>query len=256
MALRLSQSHLAVLALCPRKFQYLYLDQIGEIGGEIQQPMVWGSQFHQLMLQQDIGLPVPLTDVATDPELSRCVAVLKAVAPQLFDPASVRQSEYPISAAVAGHTLVAVYDRLLLKGDRAIIYDWKTYAKPLSPSDLANQWQTRLYLYLLAQVGEYAPQALSMVYWFVRLTPSHPQPTSVELHYSAAQHQQTHAELTQRLQQLNHWLDHYSRQALPQLPADSPHCARCPFAVCCDRLPSQREAHQLLALDSIDELPP
>lgn len=257
MALRLSQNHLMVVDNCPRQFQYLYLDQIGGIGRGESLPLVWGSQFHQLMLQQDLGLPLPAPDdPAADPELSRCIRGLKAAAPELFEASLIGQSEYPISAVVQGHTLVAVYDRLILGGDRAIIYDWKTYAQPPSATELADHWQTRLYLYLLAEVGHYAPEHLSMVYWFVRLSPDHPKPTSVTLPYSVERHERTDAELTQKLQQLNQWLELYDRHALPQVPIDSPHCRTCAFAVCCDRLPSQRAAQRLLALDSVDEVSP
>ncbi|MGB3612453.1 MAG: PD-(D/E)XK nuclease family protein [Elainellaceae cyanobacterium] len=252
MPIRLSQSHLNLLARCPRQFQYTYLDQIGGIASESQQQFVWGNQFHQLMLQRDLGLPLfPLLE----PELTHCMTALQVAAPHLFDPTSAHQSEYQLSLPLATHTLVVVYDRLVLEGNRATIYDWKTHVRPLSAQQLSQSWQTRLYLYLLAEVGDYAPEALLMEYWFVRLTPNHSVPTSVSLPYSTIQHNQTHTELTQQIQQLNQWLDQYDQQPLPQLPLDSPDCITCPFAVCCDRLPSQRQVQQLLSVEAADEVP-
>ncbi len=251
MPLRLSQTHLSVLTLCPRKFQYLYLDQIGGIAPPTQQ-QVWGNQFHQLMQQQDLGLPLIQSP---DPHLARCVTALQAAAPHLFDRTLDRQSEYRLGLRLGSHVLVAVCDRLVVQSDRATLYDWKTYARPLSSQQLAQSWQTRLYLYVLAEAGPYSPSALSMVYWFVRLTPDHPAPQSVTLPYSAEQHQRTHAELTRLVQQLDQWLERYDQQSLPQLPLTSPHCTTCPFALCCDRLPQQRQAQRLLSIDEVEEVP-
>lgn len=253
MPMRLSQSHLNLLTHCPRKFQYVYLDQIGGIATESQQQFVWGNQFHQLMQQQDLGLPLLL---ALEPELTHCVAALQTAAPHLFDDSLNHQSEYRLSLPLENHTLVVVYDRLVLGRDHAVIYDWKTHARPLSMRQLSESWQTRLYLYLLAEVGHYSPDVLRMEYWFVRLTGDHPAPSSVSLPYSAACHKQTHGELTRQIQQLNLWLEQYDQQPLPQLPPQDPCCTTCPFAVCCDRLPGQRQVQQLLAVDAVDEVRP
>ncbi|MGF1512095.1 MAG: PD-(D/E)XK nuclease family protein [Elainellaceae cyanobacterium] len=254
MPLRLSQAHLAILTLCPRKFQYRYLDQIGGIVPQTQQQL-WGSQFHQLMQQQGLGLPLS----APDPELGHCMTALQAAAPYLFGSAPNQQSEHRLGLTLGNHALVAVYDRLVLEGDRATIYDWKTHSRPLSRQQLAQSWQTRLYLYILAAVGTYSPESLSMVYWFVRLTPEHPVPQSVVLPYSVVQHRQTRADLTAHLQQLDRWLARYEHRPLPQLPPGSPHCADCAFAVRCDRLPrqrqNQRQTQRLLSVEDISEVP-
>ncbi|MGF1537324.1 MAG: PD-(D/E)XK nuclease family protein [Elainellaceae cyanobacterium] len=247
--MRLSQGHLNLLALCLRKFQYVYLDQIGGMAAETPQ-QAWGSQFHQLMLQQDLGLSV----LPAEPDLARCFSALQSSAPQLFDPALDRQSEYRLSVPLENHSLVVVYDRLVLAGNRATIYDWKTYARPPTADQLAQSWQTRLYLYVLAEAGPYPPEALSMIYWFVRLTPDHPAPRSVSLSYSAAQHRQTHVDLTDCLRQIDQGLAQYPQRPFPKLPPTAAACETCPFAVCCDRLPSQRQTQRLLSVEDAAEV--
>ena len=57
--IRLSQAQLNTLEACPRLFQHLHLDQLGSpVPPEQQESLTWGSQFHLLMQQQALGLPV------------------------------------------------------------------------------------------------------------------------------------------------------------------------------------------------------
>jgi hypothetical protein len=70
---------------------------------------------------------------------------------------------------VGNYLLTVIYDLILLESDRAVIFDWKTYLKPIDADKLAKNWQTRLYLYVLAETSAYPPDSLSMTYWFVQL---------------------------------------------------------------------------------------
>ena len=59
--LRLSQTQLNLLTACPRKFQHTYLEQLAApTDPEQQERMSQGSQFHLLMQQWQLGLPVEL----------------------------------------------------------------------------------------------------------------------------------------------------------------------------------------------------
>lgn len=80
----LSQSHLALLATCPRKFQHIYLDRVTIPQSWPQyQRMLWGTQFHQLMQQMEMGLPIEgFQD--TQPELYQGILALRSAAPQVF----------------------------------------------------------------------------------------------------------------------------------------------------------------------------
>jgi hypothetical protein len=49
------------------------------------------------------------------------------------------------------------------------------------PDKLAKNWQTRLYLYVLAETSAYPPDSLSMTYWFVQLPRS---PEQITFNYN------------------------------------------------------------------------
>ena len=60
---QLSQSHLALLDYCPRKFQYVYLDNLTSPPPlEEQTYLRRGSQIHHLMQQQELQLPLPAVE--------------------------------------------------------------------------------------------------------------------------------------------------------------------------------------------------
>ena len=70
--IRLSQSQLQLLEICPPQFQRLYLEQLGSaIAPEHQERLTWGSHFHRLMQQRELGLSVEnLGDRYSDLSLS------------------------------------------------------------------------------------------------------------------------------------------------------------------------------------------
>ncbi len=232
---RLSQGHLKVLTECPRKFEHTYLDLLAApVAPEQRRKMQWGSDFHCLMQQRELGLPIEPFLVA-DPQLAQAVQGLMAVAPALFapDPQVTRDSEHVRTLLIKDYLFTAIYDLVLL-GSTAQIIDWKTYGKPRNLEQLAQDWQTRLYLYIMAETSDYSPADISFTYWFVL---NQPQPQSASFPYSAALHQQTDQELQQILQQLDRTLtDYQHQQHFPQVPIDNPLCHSCHFASRCDRL--------------------
>ncbi|NJO11979.1 MAG: PD-(D/E)XK nuclease family protein [Leptolyngbyaceae cyanobacterium SL_1_1] len=173
--LALSQGLLNLLTTCPRKFQYTYFDELGlPIAPEQQASVTWGSQFHLLMQQRELGLPIDSLP-AMETDFRESLEALIAVAPDLFmpdlsptDPVTFRQSEHRRTVEFGGYLLTVIYDLLILRSEQGQIIDWKTYLQPCSRLVLAQDWQTRLYPYVLAETTTLAPSQISITYWFVR----------------------------------------------------------------------------------------
>lgn len=237
--LRLSQSHLNTLATCPRRFQHTYLEQLKTpVSLEQQERATWGSQFHLLMQQRELGLPVD-TFSSADPvtsELGQSVEALVNIAPHLFQTnlPSGREAEHCRTLRFGQYLLTVVYDLLITTPEHATILDWKTYLIPENRQKIVRNWQTRLYLYVLAETSPYVPEQIAMTYWFVKL-PSQPQ--SLTLQYSQAQHEQTDQDLGELLICLDDWLAAYSEngQPLPQVSHTKGYCQSCNFASRCER---------------------
>ncbi|HEY9888678.1 MAG TPA: PD-(D/E)XK nuclease family protein [Candidatus Obscuribacterales bacterium] len=258
--LRLSQGQLKALAECPRQFQHASLESlVVPPTPDMLAARQWGDRFHLLMQQREMGLAIAPV-LAADSELQACLTQLQAAAPELFDPTGeiFRQSEYERSLIHNGYWFTVVYDLLRQWGDRAEIIDWKTYLKPRQAAALQTDWQTRLYLYVLAETSPYAPEQLSMVYWFVRAhnaATDTSEPQQVRLHYSTAHHHQTRQDLTRLTDQLTALLA--TAAPFPQVPVGSNHCDRCPFAVRCQRGNSPPSpALDLPPWDAIPEVAP
>lgn len=254
--LQLSQSALAVLERCPRKFQHRYLDQLTDfVPSDQRDRMEWGNQFHQLMQQRELGLPI---SAAAEDELLRCVEALVNTVPDVFDREQWRDrfSEHRRLWRMGDVLLTVVYDLLLLGDRQAHIIDWKTYPRPQRSDWLAQHWQTRLYPYVLAETSEYEPEQIAMTYWFVQPQLESPRPESITFPYSTEQHQRIHAALTQQFDQLEQWLsDYYKEIPLPMLPETAPECQSCPFAVRCQRGAFGKAAPDALTdLDAIEEV--
>jgi hypothetical protein len=228
---RLAQGQLDLLTSCPRKFQHIVLDQIGTpISSEYQARIEWGNRFHLMMQQRELGL----LGEASDP-LAECVRTLVDAAPELFTPARFRQSEHRRTLEFCGWTIATVYDLLILNPTQAQIIDWKTYPQPQDIRRLAQNWQTRLYPFVLAETTDYEPEQISMTYWFVQ---PHTPPQSWTFPYTSAQHHQTQKDLSEILTQLTTWMQDYEAgTSLPQV--DERYCALCPFAVRCQRLQAE-----------------
>jgi|SRR6478672_2830879 len=240
--MRLSQGQLNLLETCPRKFQHLYFDQLGSpTSPEQQERLMWGSRFHLLMQQRELGLPIDSL-VEEDPQLQRWVTSLVSAAPEILTPDSntFRESEHCLTLNVQGYLLTVIYDLLIADGQQAQILDWKTYPQPKHRHWLEKDWQTRLYLYVLAETSDYSPEQISMTYWFVQ---SQPQPQSLKFAYDLRQHHQTYQDLTQLLTQLTSWLQRYQKigESFPQVAATSRYCPDCSFRVRCARSPTSSE---------------
>lgn len=240
----LTQGHLKLLEICPRRFQYTYLERLTvPTDPAMLQRQQWGTQFHQVMQQRELGLPIDSL-LQGDEVLAAAVSGLVATAPELFPDSDrdqgFRQSEHRRSLAFNGYGLTVIYDLLVMTATSAQIIDWKTYLNPPKQTQLAKDWQTRLYGYVLVETTDLAPEQVSMSYWFVQ-PPGKGlddfQPSHVPIAYSAAQHRRTERDLRRLTNAITALLA--TPTDLPQVEVAQGHCQRCPFAVRCQR-PSER----------------
>ena len=219
--IRLSQGHLNLLTTCPPKFQQIYLEQLHSLPNpEQQEKQTWGTRFHLLMQQRELGLPLePL--LAEEPELNRSLAALIQAAPEILRSANqdIREAEHSRTLSFNNYLLTVIYDLLIVNQESAKILDWKTYLQPPNKKKLANNWQTRLYMYVLAETSDYLPQEISFTYWFVKLPH---QPQSLTFTYSSQQHQQTKQDLAELIARLDRWLNDYRSSGI-----SFPHRANC-----------------------------
>ncbi len=174
-----SQSSLQDYNDCPRRFQLRYIERLAwpavetEPTQEYERHQQEGSLFHRMVQQHLIGIPAErLSPLATSENLSRWWEAYQQYAPNLDGYAL--YPEYTLSAPIGEHRLVAKYDLIAIKpGEKAIIYDWKTYRKRPRDEYLAIRWQTKLYSALLGRGGSHlnggkpiVPARIEMAYWF------------------------------------------------------------------------------------------
>jgi hypothetical protein len=250
--LRISQRHLKILETCPRQFEYTFCDRLTLPTVSAQQSKTQlGSEFHLLMHQRALGLPIePI--LARSPQLNTWIQAMIQTAPELFqtDANSWKESEHVRTLAIPqsggsaneNYLFTGIYDLLILQPERADIIDWKTYPLPKYKKDLDLDWQTRLYMYILAETSNYSPKQINFTYWFIQ---SNPQPKSVQIGYTLKQHRQTQVDLRVLLDKLTNWLDLLDTAALaehrtngepfPQVEMSRGLCQCCHFAVRCNR---------------------
>lgn len=245
---RLSQNQLKILEECPRKFQHGYLELLASTTSpEQQEKFTWGSQFHLLMQQRELGLPIEAI-TQQDPEIGRCVAALIDTAPELFITDSqtkniiFRQAEHPRTLIFQDYLFTVIYDLLIAEPNTAQIIDWKTYPRPQKAERIRENWQTRLYLYVLVETSDYSPEQISMTFWFVQLR-GEAAPQKITFTYDRTQHDRTKQDLTQILHKLTQWRQQYGDRGelFPQVDITADRCDACQFATRCNRVsPTQK----------------
>ncbi|MEO1760489.1 MAG: PD-(D/E)XK nuclease family protein [Cyanobacteria bacterium J06629_18] len=236
--LRLSQGQLNLLETCPRKFQHTYLEQLHPPSNpDFEEKQLLGSRFHLLMQQQEIGLEIG-SFLQTDSQLQSWMESFAIIAPEILTPQTdnetFRESEHLRTLQVKDYLLTAIYDLLIANKEEVQILDWKTYRKAPSKRKLQYNWQTRLYMYVLAETSDYLPENISMTYWFVQ---SETKPKNIKFTYSSLQHQQTEKKLNQHLKKLTKWLQAYQQgEQFPQVPEGRKTCNYCQYASRCQRV--------------------
>ena len=255
---RLSQGQLNILENCPRKFQHIYFEQLGTpVSPQQQEHLTWGSRFHLVMQQRELGLPIESL-VKEDSQLQEWVTALVNAAPDIFTEnwETFREAEHCRTLNLQGYLLTVVYDLLIEDEINAQILDWKTYSQPTNYHWLAQDWQTRLYLYILAETTDYLPEQISMTYWFVK---SQPSPQKLTFTYNSVKHEETRQDLSELLSRLTGWLERYNSAQIqfPQLPVSANRCLDCSFALRCQRLGEsgmKGDRNVLISLADIEEV--
>jgi hypothetical protein len=248
--LRLSQGQLNLLERCPRQFQHTYLEQLhSPCDPEHEERQTLGSRFHLLMQQQQMGLPIDLF-LLEDPQLNSWMKAFAHAAPDILTPTTngqtFRESEHYRILQVQDYLITVIYDLLIADNQQAQILDWKTYPKPPNKRNLEQNWQTRLYMYVLAETSDYLPENISMTYWFVQ---SDGNPQNIKFNYSISQHNQTEKRLHRLLNDLTKWLEcYYQGGQFPQVPEGSKACDYCQYATRCER--DQTTSEQMSAIKS------
>jgi CRISPR/Cas system-associated exonuclease Cas4 (RecB family) len=234
----ISQGYLNIWETCQRKYQYSFLEELSLPEADLQSKknLQLGANFHLLMQQKELGLDVS-TLASSDVKLQLWLESFENQPPLMIDGDRLcehrRTLEIDIEELVhhsqnsnqaQGHfVLTAIYDLLILGYHQAQILDWKTHQVALKADKLENNWQTRLYLYLLAKTTEYKPEQLSMTYWFANTA------ESVIINYSQVSYDRTEKNLLQILTEIA------QAQEYPKLPSGSRDCKYCEFRDRCDR---------------------
>ncbi|WP_434687191.1 PD-(D/E)XK nuclease family protein [Pseudanabaena minima] len=234
----ISQGHLNIWEICQRKYQYSFLEELSLPEADLQskENLLLGSNFHLLMQQKELGLDVAVL-ATSDPKLQLWLSAFDQKPPEMI--AGDRLCEHrrtlgmPIEMSLhhsqnsvhgQGYfVLTAIYDFLILGDLQAQILDWKTHQVAIAAEKLKSNWQTRLYLYLLAKTTNYSPEQLSMTYWFANTA------ESVIISYSQDDYISTEIKLKQILAEINQAIDY------PKLPLHSSECNYCEFRDRCDR---------------------
>ena len=266
--LRISQGQLNLLERCPRQFQHTYLEQLRPpTNPEYEEKQLLGSRFHLLMQQREIGLEIA-SFLQNDSRLQSWMKAYERSAPDILTDATenetFRESEHYRTFQVENYLLTVIYDLLIADKEKAQILDWKTYPKPQNKRKLQYDWQTRLYMYVLAETSDYPPENISMTYWFVQ---SESKLNSIKFSYSSLQHQQTENKLNQLLKKLTVGLQAYQQgEQFPQVSEGSKTCNYCQYAARCQRVTvksGEKSSSQnlpgvdniLMNLDNIQEVP-
>ncbi len=235
---KFSQSSLQDHSDCPRRFQLRYIENLAwpavesEPTQEYEKHQQEGSLFHRMVQQQIIGVPAEkIGKLARSENLSRWwAAYLGFFSHKDFGSLDL-YPEHTLSAPLGEDRIVAKFDLIAIKpGEKAIIYDWKTYRKRPRDEYLATRWQTKLYPALLAQAGnrlnggiKILPEQIEMVYWFANF-PHEP----AVFKYNDAKLQRDWNSVEKFIAEIN------AAQDFPMSDDEHP-CRFCTFRSYCDR---------------------
>ena len=239
----ISQGHLNIWEICQRKYQYKFLEVLSlpEADLDSKEKLQLGSEFHLLMQQQQLGLDV--SDLASsDRRLQAWLEAFNKQPPTMIsgDRLCEHRRTLEVSQEIfyeillhdnENHdrhqeyfVLTAIYDLLILGDRQAQILDWKTHQVAITAEKLKANWQTQLYLYLLVKTTNYAPEQISMTYWFANTA------QSVVINYSQTDYEITDKNIQKILIEIS------QAREYPKLDeVNSSACKHCEFRDRCDR---------------------
>lgn len=243
--LLLSRTKLATFLACQRRFQLRYVDKRPwpelPLPEADEERLGRGQQFHQLLHRHFLGLPVESATVA-DRTVRGWWLTFEKYKPAL--PTGRVLPELTLTVPIGAHLLHGRFDLLVIGEENgrplAHIFDWKT-GRPQEETDLRHEWQTRLYLALLAEGGQalwdhanIAAEQISITYWYVN-EPDKPRTIA----YNQAWHSRNWAEIQQIVSQIEAQLADGSAAGTADgrwpLTDDWSHCQSCQYQAFCGR---------------------
>ena len=222
----LSQGDLNLLAVCPPQFEQKYLRQKNAPHHlQYQKNTQWGREFHLLMQQYNLGLNIEEINDRQQTTLDEAKALIQKTENIWHNPHIIfREAEYQVNYTYQNYVFTAIYDLLIFTKNQATIVDWKTYRQPQNTKKLLNNWQTKLYLYLLAKKFDYPLEQISFVYWFIS---SSQKIESFTINYDDRFHRQVEQELMTLLRQFEHLISDYYTNDMGFPHHDN--CQKCPY---------------------------
>lgn len=242
----LSQSSLQDYVDCARRFQLRYVDRLAypaiesEPALENEQHQREGELFHRLAQQYLIGIPSEQVGrLANTENLQRWWENFLNQENLLgLKDLTGLYTEATLSAPLGNFRLLAKYDLIALKENKAVIYDWKTYRKRPRNEWLAARMQTRVYRALLVHAGAhlnggtpFEPEQIEMIYWFAEY-PNDP----ARFAYTSAQYKRDWDLLLKLADEIHNALRQAQDNASSYpLTDDATRCLYCPYRSYCER---------------------
>lgn len=231
-AMTFSRYKLMTFLTCQRRFQLRYLRQLpwpsAPQEAKWQTAIAQGEAFHRLVERYFLGLPLAFGSA----QLEEWWGVFERFVDTL--PAGKRLPELSLTVPIGSHLLTGRFDLLILGEDgKVYIFDWKTEARPRPEAELQADWQTTLYLAMLAQSGvalgrAIEPEDIVLCYWFVNDPAG-----AITIPYDTQTHQTNWQSLTTLVNQI----DEKWRTAEQWLLTDNLEtCGRCAYQVYCGRV--------------------
>lgn len=251
-----SRYKLTTFLACQRRFQLRYVHEMPwpvEPADEAwREASRRGRIFHRLLHRHFLDLPVD-EPVADDLTLQRWWQTFQEQGPSI--PFGKRRPEETLTVPIDDHLLSGRFDLLVLSGERAHIFDWKTEGRPRGAAAMRDDWQTVLYLALLVEGGRALwpggrpldPKNVDLTYWFVQA----PQAV-VTIGYSSEAHAQNWQRLTDLVRRIDGRL---AEDSVWQLTDDWEECGRCDFQIFCGRQgapPTARPAWENEAEETVE----
>lgn len=244
----LSRRKLETFTTCQRRFQLRYLKRVPwpvpPAGQQVEEALLRAQLFHQLLERHFLGFDVN-EDTIEDGLLRSWWLDFKGSG--LLLPEGQRFPEIGLTIPAGEHLLRGRFDLLIVGGQsekaQAHVFDWKT-GQARSIVELKGDWQTRLYLALLAEGGKaftgdghaIQPEEIAITYWYVN-EPDMPR----TIRYSTAWHAQNWAEIEGLLGEMSR------RRGEPTWPLteDWSFCRPCAYQAYCERQQAGRAEEEL-----------
>ena len=237
MSLVLSRYRLATFLSCQRHFQLTTTEPLAwplhPVPAHIELARWRGEQFH-LAVERYFRELSPPDSLPKDEQLQSWWQTFRREMPAL--PAGKQLVEYTLTVPVGHHFITGRFDLLVVNGEQAQIFDWKTEIQPRSLTTLQGDLQTVLYLAMVVQgsAGIFPtgtpiqPDQLKLTYWYVT------DPTkSVTISYSEAKHQHNWRWLQNVVADLDEQLE--KDESVWELTDNLERCAKCLFQIYCGR---------------------